>query len=51
MRRQLKQVRPRARRPARLEPDPPTGWKSQTPDEVAALLARIEGLIGLRETG
>jgi len=52
MRRQLKQMRPSARPPARLEPDPQTSalWTSQTCDEVAALLVRIDRLIGLRET-
>ena len=53
MRRQLKQVRPSARPPARLEPDPQsiTTWTSHVSDEVTALLARIESLIDPRETG
>jgi hypothetical protein len=52
MRRQLKQVRPSARHPAHLEPDPHTSmWTSHVTDEVTALLARIEGLIDLRKIG
>jgi hypothetical protein len=50
--RRLIRVRHSARHPAREQPDPhmPTPWTSQTSDQVAALLSRIDSLIGLRET-
>jgi len=53
MRRQLKQVQRSVRPPARLEPDPhsTTTWTSHLTDEVTALLARVDCLVGLRETG
>jgi hypothetical protein len=51
MRRQLKQVRRSARSTARVEQGPhtPITLTSQTTNEVPALLARIDRLIGLRE--
>jgi hypothetical protein len=53
MRRRLMQVRHSMRRPAPEQPDPqtPTGWTSQTPNQVSALLARIDSLIEVREDG
>ena len=53
MRRQLIRVRHRARRPGLEQPDPhtPTPWTSQTSDQVAALLSRIDSLIGLQGAG
>lgn len=53
MHRQLKQLRPSVRLPAPLEPDPhaPARWTSQTRDEVTALVARIDSLIGFPENG
>jgi hypothetical protein len=53
MRRQLMQARHNARRPDREQPDPqtPIRWTSQTPNQVTALLARIDSLIEVREDG
>jgi hypothetical protein len=52
MHRRLIRVRHGARRPAREQPNPhtPTPWTSQTSDQVAALLSRIDSLLGLPET-
>jgi hypothetical protein len=53
MRRQLMQVRHSVQPPAREQPDPqtPIRWTSQTPNQVTALLARIDSLIEVREDG